>query len=207
MRYLMALILCFCFGQNVYASESGGAQFKGAVALQVTLQARLFEPGNTFDAANYFGTGFNLSDNYVPEIMQLLGVYDANGTSSEFINGTPNPVNMMIHDVLFSGFAKDASAICQKPEVIYFSGMDRGPLKKAVYEQLYGLCGSRSEEAYGDNLVDLWLTFMGYSAPEEEFTAWQDYLMSAEFAQASGPQMVESALYTLLNNPYFLLRR
>lgn len=106
------LATCTFCTQDAMAGAENGSAFKGALNLQAMLSTRFFKPSGTFDISSYFNQHLALQYGYIPPIIQLLGFYDSAGMSSAFVNGTPNPVNMLIHDVIFSSFTHELAQIC-----------------------------------------------------------------------------------------------
>ena len=200
------LATCTFCTQDAMAGAENGSAFKGALNLQAMLSTRFFKPSGTFDISSYFNQHLALQYGYIPPIIQLLGFYDSAGMSSAFVNGTPNPVNMLIHDVIFSSFTHELAQICVDSKAVLFSGAAQ-PINDDLTATLVGICAWSAVETHNANqLMDLWLQTMGYQAPEEEFIAWRDFFMSDDYSAASGQKIIEDGIYAILNNPYFLLR-
>jgi len=178
-------------------SRADGVPLRGYVAVNQVLAARLFKPGSAFYLGHYLDedTGESQGD----DLLALMGTYD---TNSQFINGTPNGINTLLWYLAFTGLSDDLGAVCdppgQQPDVLAL-------LDPEVEKMLEGLCAWKDPTVRtADKLQALWIQFLGFDAPYEEFEAFRDFMLG--LGPESGHQTVSDATFVMLMNPYFLLR-
>ena len=172
------------------------AEFKGAVQIGRELGERLLKRPR-FDMNRYFVW---MEGEDSGSLLMLLGVTVPAGSGTQFINGKPNAINMLLWNHLFFGISRDIGNSCFAD-----TGMEWNPgFRKA----LDGICQWPAPVAQDPKVMEeFWLALMSYDAPKDEFEAWRDFFLNSSFknrpAQETVPAMVVAALY----NPHFLLRK
>ncbi|MGE3974168.1 MAG: hypothetical protein AB7F59_06555 [Bdellovibrionales bacterium] len=189
---LIACLVSLTLGANAFFAS----KFQGYQAINSTLLERLFVPGSKFTFSRFVGSA---------DLTKLLGYHTGTGNEGGFRNGDPNPTNMVIWNLSLNSFAIWLSQACNETPVEdpIFRQLDPDVLGSLKALCAWPQASSRNEA----NLLKVWMLFMQYDAPEAEYLAWKDFLMSAEYARETGPLVIQEALSTLFLNPHFLLRK
>lgn len=171
---------------SVHAGDIGG--YKGYVAIQDTFKYRALKPGTQFQMARYLDDDKNSS--FVPLTLQR-GL-------------APNPLTATSWFILFEGLAKDLAYVCST---------EAGPapveliseLRAEVLVMLLSLCSWPN--VTDQQLLDLWLTIVGYDAPSSEFESWLARFKQEDYRGGSPLAALQDMIQVALLNPYFLLER
>lgn len=179
----------------VHARSAGMSEYRGYVTVNRLLLERLFNPGVDFELGRSIGESY---DPNTTNLLDLLGTYKTGFGSTEFRNGRPNSLNILIWHLLLSEFSKDIGRICLGKNALTFNA--------EFVTSVSTICrwpdGPRTEE----DLFKFWTLIMDHDAPLSEFTQWETFAMSDEMSQFRGAEAVEWLALSALNNPYFLLR-
>lgn len=185
----MRLFLLLALALPVQAQD-----FRGYSTVNQILQERLIRPGADFELGQFVGQNYEAG----PNLLDLLGTYKTGGWGgSGFHNGDPNSLNMLLWHLLLSGLARDMGRICSDDQSV--------PYNDEILALVKRLCEWPAASAREDSLnAAFWTQTMGYDAPVDEYAEWRSFLDGLD---ASGAEAVEVIALTVLNNPYFLLRR
>ena len=189
--------------RNVLAQNVG--QFRGTQAFTESIVRRLFVGTASFNIGPYLGISINP---YGENLSDLLGIYLARGTNSQFVNAEPNPVNLLLWEIVAQGLSRDLGSLCAFPGggPSLLSGM--GTLKPELIAAARDLCQWSDTSARSEaKLEALWLALMRYDAPEAEYLAFRDFFMAAPQLDENSGVHLASMVYAVLMNPYFVLRR
>jgi hypothetical protein len=171
------------------------AEFRGYVRINQTISDRLLEPGQSLELGQYVGQDYEY---LYPNLLDLLGSYKGITTSEDFRNGTPNALSMLLWHMLFSGLARDVSAIC--------GGEMPKPFAPHFVAHVKPLCDWPADSARATPvLYEVWMDLMGYDAPTSEFEEWRRFMQSEAMLTYQGAEAVEWVVLSTLTNPYFLL--
>jgi hypothetical protein len=188
---------------EVSTTASGGRRvggFKGYVVIDQQLRQRVVSPDRAdLHLSRYLGS---YNDEF-SGLVALLGGFAGPGGSSEFRNGDPNAMNMLLWELALGALAGDIAKNCAPP-------LAEGtvPLSSSFAARLAPLCSWPDASAKTEaNLQALWTGLMGFSAPPTEFAAWRDYFLGADspYAQTPAAEAVEAMLTGIMLNPHFLL--
>ena len=186
---------------EIKAAGNRVGEFKGIVATNKILNTRLFKQGGNFqfDVSLYLDRQTSL--------IELLGVYSNIGPLNDFRNGTPNSLNMLLWNLVFSGLSKDIAESCGTPQLV-IEGSIKIDYNQSFAERLGALCkGPVLDLKNEESLLNFWWSVEGFDAPREEYLAWRDFFMSPQspYANAPSKEAIQAMLKTMFLNPYFLL--
>ena len=100
--------------------------------------------------------------------------------------------------VALSGFARSVAGSCNRPRLAFH---------ERFLATLRTLCRWPAPEAKTDAvLLDFWLGVMGYNAPEQEYVAWQEFVLKT-YRDRPAAETIEAMTLAITMNPYFLLHR
>ena len=189
MKYIF---LCLLFTGNF----AQATELKGYVETNQALRERIFDQGGQYEVGDFIGVRYSDFEN---NLLDILGTYKSSGVTLGFKNGQPNSLNILVWKMMFSQLSDKISGLC--------IGGDSTNFSVDFSTQMTGLCKwpaatARSEES----LKTFWTILMGYDAPEEEFLAFRDFFLSDQWSQARPNDVVWAMSYSILMNPYFLLR-
>jgi hypothetical protein len=188
-----SIILSFVILFSSHAiSGISSTQFYGYYQTQAIIKQRVYTEDSQFTIGDYLGS---------KDLGLLLGASSGDGLDSGFRNGLPNATNMSLWRVAMTGLANDWSNVCVD------SYVKQNELNTEAIAIFKAICDWPSSTARNkEGLERLWLLIMGYQAPHEEFEIWSDYFMQDKFKKLSGQEAVDQLSYSILLNPYFLLR-
>ena len=202
--FVASLSLVSCQGgsnsSQVKANGNALGDLKGFDAINGAVTARLVK----VDPADENGPGLARylqgGDQFSGGLTSLLGAYVNAGGTTIYENGQPNALNLALWQVAFAGFALDAAKICsaEAPPV---------QLNDAFAARLRPLCAWPAPAAQDEQvMMDLWLSVMGFQAPQSEFTLWRNWFRSeAAYAEMPAVNVLPNMLVAIMMNPYFLL--
>lgn len=200
----LALVSATSLAAGVRPTSGGNrpGEFKGYFHVQDTLKMRLVAAGNTsFQLSAYFGEAYPQPGG----LAYLLGAFTASGPGTEFKNGAPNSLNMLLWYMAASGFAQDLASVCDtnSPTLPRF----RTNLDQNAFERLRAACVlPEDEEERRAVLQRLWISVVGFDAPRQEFDVWATHFgEDPSFATFAPKDRLAAMLMAALLNPYFLL--
>jgi hypothetical protein len=170
----------------ISAPAQSASQFRGYAAIEKILNGRMSSEKNEIRLSNYLDTNLHV----------LLGSYQA----GVYRNGVPIAVNFLLWKIVMSGFASEASKLCQGEGQEHF---DPEYLEIVSYLCQWPGSAAKNETA----LQNFWLVHMGYDAPETEYTAWKEFFLTSDYKDASAGKVIPSMVTAILMNPHFLLRK
>ena len=173
------------------------AQLKGYEAVERILGERLLVSGD-FDFTRYF-SGMEARD--IGALLLLLGGTPVNSGLSQFENGEPNAVNMLMWDLVANGVSQDLGSSCvSSPQGL--------ALNPTFAKALSDLCAWPATDAQTATVMEnFWLALMSYDAPEDEYSAWRDFFTQSSFSHRPASEAVPAMVTAILLNPYFQLHR
>jgi len=180
----------------------GANSMRGYYAINNILQERLLADDAKLDLSVYFESPTAEEQIFGGSLVDLLGVYKGDGLNSSLRGAQPNALNMTLWFLTLDGLARDLTKVCE-------TGQAGGDLKLNVAAQnaLRGVCAfPEGDSMQTATLRSLWDAAMGFDAPEEEFTAWQEYVRSEEFNYMTAKEAIPQMLMAVWYSPYFLLR-
>jgi hypothetical protein len=186
-------------------------EVRGVVDITKTLRTRLFDESDpqtiTFDVSRVAGPVFRLR--------KQLGVFALEGTTSNYLGGTPTPLRATLWHQVMGRFAAAVGEMCLDPgsNKITFAAYASGPdgqivapssfrLRPAVASLVAKACATNDEETTGQ-LFDAFMGLGGTLAAEKAsfVTAF-----SAGGSPVAKDRVADSVLAMLLN-PHFLLAK
>lgn len=176
------------------AALANVGEYRGYVAAQNLLAERLLLEGQPDRPFSFYPYTDNQGG-----LLNLLGFYQSTGENS-FRNGQPNAINTLVWQLVLQGFANDLADHCR--------GQSSLLLQPVFQSTLATVCRWPAPEAQEESTMRmLWLSVMGYDAPEEEFLAWRDFFLRSSYAAKPAAEAVPALLFSILYNPHFLLRK
>lgn len=130
-----------------------------------------------------------------------LGFYDK--ASFEIKNGDPNSYNMILYVRLVDNIAQWVAESCSPTTIT-----NRPVIKSRLQTSLGKLCAWPLPHAIDqNNLIDFFhqITLFDYSF--EEKLAWLAHFQSSEMQKKNAHDVIYEMTFTLMMNPYFLLKR
>ena len=203
MKTILLFVTLLISGVSAQASQLG--DYRGYFAVQRTVAERGFLPYQAPELAAYVvPSGTPVMPGVIPSVVDLLGIYGGN-LNADFKNGTPNVVSVLVYHVMFSGFSKDLGSLCDSASPDPFKlRAGRNPSLTAALESI---CAWPAESARTeDTLFSYWTLWMGFDAPQEEFEAWQDFVLKT-YSNSSAVETVNAISLAIFLNPHFLLRK
>jgi hypothetical protein len=191
MRFLTFLILLY---SQIALGQA--APFRGATGIEEIITERITGTDHPFTFYRYM---VGIENPY--SMRQLLGVYSDLGGESEFRNGQPNSVNMLLWNWVIDDFASDIQTNCSQSSV-------RIGLLSQVRDTINEICKWPNSDAKSETAMrNFWLAFMSYDAPPEEFDAWKEFFLSSSYKDRPASETVRAMTLAILYNPHFLLRK
>ncbi|MCB0364084.1 MAG: hypothetical protein H6624_08975 [Bdellovibrionaceae bacterium] len=175
--------------------SEASAQYWGYVEINRRIKTAIIKEGEEFDLGMLLGAPYSDFGN---NLLDLLGTYKGNGYGSEFRNGKPNSLNMLLWYLLFKQFSEKLAASCDDASAL--------TLNEAFREVHQALCAWPNVTDADTALAKYWLMVMGFEAPLEEMAKWQDFILSPEAQTWSRQQAIENLNLAIFMNPYYLLR-
>jgi hypothetical protein len=172
------------------------AQYRGYVAINQKVQDTFFMKNTGSSLGSYVDP--NPDFGRLSPLLQLLGTYEGGSYGSEFKNGEPNSLNVLLWYLIFQGFSQDIGAYCV--------GSGTAMLQPEMANLIDSLCAWPEVTDVEVVLTDYWVRVMGFEAPLEEMARWQEFLMSEEAQKWSPSEAVGKMTFAIVFNPYFLLR-
>lgn len=209
-----ALLLAFACSRadgpssDVMSTGRPVGDVRGTALIDKLIRARLLDEGDA-SALN-----FRVEKLGGPEIEQLkalLGQY-ADGGSSDFRGGEPNPFGMMLWHQVVTRFGQGMGAFCATPDgtdQVTFTYGGSAKLNAAFAKKLRTACAwPEAADARLDAAQQLWRGVMGYAVPDEE-AAFKELFVGAQspFAGATTAARVEAMFVAMMLNPHFLLEK
>ena len=185
---------------DVKASGNPVGGFKGYLATQKVLSTRLFSGAtDQFNFLPYLG--------YERSLLELMGSFQTQGSTATFINGTPNAMNMLLWQIVFSGLSSDIASSCGRSsvEINHSAIVNYNP---TFASHLGALCTWPDSNSKNEaNLLNFWLSVQAFDAPREEYESWRDFFLKPDspYAQATSKEAIKAMLMTMLMSPDFLL--
>lgn len=192
---MKTLVFLIVFLPMTLWAQSG--EFRGHVAMDKVIKERILVPNDT-SLLDLFK--FNT---WPYDFAELLGVYDEYTISTGQIrNGTPNAFNMILWHTLMNNLSIVMSREC-RPEV-------RGShiLQSNVAASVRELCKWPMPSAKNSYVYEnLFLDITFYDVPAEEFDVWYNHFVaSGNYDHLTPEKFIQTIMYSLLMNPYFLLQ-
>jgi hypothetical protein len=185
---------------DVKASGVPVGGYKGYAATQKIVATRLFDGArDSFSFIPYLGNGISL--------LKLLGSFENLGSTSSFENSTPNAMNMLLWQIIFSGLSKDIAKSCGDSSIIIGENL-KFNYNSNFANRLGALCTWPDAKAKSEaNLLNLWLAVQGFDAPRQEFESWRNFFLSPDspYANATYQEAIKAMLMTMFLTPDFLL--
>ncbi len=171
-------------------AQAKSSSYRGHTVTEKLLKERLLLPTQEQLFASYLGGN---------SLLNLLGTYGVlpNG-DNHFQNGNPSALNLLVWQLVIDKFAKDVALSCDLQT-------ERLPFTPAFRTSLLQMCAWPNVQDEASMQV-FWLFLTKFDAPEEEFLAWREFLLST-FAGAHREEAIYSMVFTALYNPHFLLRK
>jgi hypothetical protein len=188
MRFLIILV----FFSLSFSAHAKSSQYRGHLATEKLLKERMLERTQRELFASYLG-GRSLLD--------LLGTYGQlpNG-DNHFQNGNPSPLNLLVWQIVIDGFARDVALSCD-------IGSERLPISTNFRPSLLQMCQWPNEASQDEASMQVfWLFLTRYDAPEEEFHAWREFLLT-NYGGVKRETAIYAMVFSALYNPHFLLRK
>lgn len=186
MRFLFILV----FFSLSLSAQAKSSSYRGHMLTEKLLKERLLLPTQKQLFASYLGGN---------SLLNLLGTYgDLPNGDNHFQNGNPSALNLLVWQLVINMFAKDVALSCDLQT-------ERLPFTPAFRSSLLQMCAWPNVQDEASMQV-FWLFLTKYDAPEEEFLAWREFLLSA-FGGARREEAIYSMVFTALYNPHFLLRK
>jgi hypothetical protein len=204
--FICSLSFLSCNLSEPKSSLKGGGNFvgnyRGVVKIEAVLTSRISAP-----KPESFLNGY-----LVESLRSQLGTYSTDRGNVVFENGNPNELNSMLWDLVLSNLAKDLSSICSGEEVSKDSRTMNtlNRIRPDISSIFLNICKWPEESVKNETTVlPLWLSLMGYDAPQSEYMAWRDYFLNANspYSQISGEETLRAMIRSILLNPYFLLEQ
>jgi hypothetical protein len=184
-KLIMPLLLVL--GSGAWAQES---QLKGFRKISLELSNRIAPRNQVLPLMQFVPA---------PGIEALLGTWLTFANVHAYHNGNPNPVNMVIWNVIASQFAESLGQSCIQPKM---------PFNPEFLKSLNALCAWPADSAKTEEaMTAYWILMMGYDAPEQEFRVWREFFLNSEYASKSGAEAVQAMSFAILMNPYFNLEK
>jgi hypothetical protein len=193
--------------------ESGAriGQFRGYAAVNVLVMERLLDPveqsNRYFELARFFGEQYIMDGG----LWSLLGSYSGTGTTSDFRNGTPNGVNMLLWHLGFSSFSAAMGKVCtnKSPAITPSPEIPQFVLSAPVFATMNALCDAGDNaERRAQALAAIWMAVHAYDLPEDEMQAYVAFFnQDPAFLAATPAARLAMAMHGALVNPLFLLER
>lgn len=185
---------------DVKASGAPVGGFKGYAATQKVVATRLFEGArDSFNFNPYLG--------YEGSLLKLLGSFESLGSTTSFENSTPNAMNMLLWQIIFSGLSKDIAKSCGDGSLVIGESLKYN-YNSSFANRLGALCMWPEAKVKNEaNLLNLWLAVQGFDAPRQEFDSWRDFFLSPDspYANATYQEAIKAMLMTMFLTPDFLL--
>lgn len=197
--------------QESFAPENEAiGSYKGYAAISNALASRLVEPGTSFDLAYYLDGSDSGGFMFPGELFKLLGSYQSDGLRSDFQNGQPNGINLLVWHLALSGLGDELGLQCVVPPVLPAPAGSHPPivLQLAPKNAVKGLCGfaGLTEGQRAIALDALWRTLTGWELPESERLAWLEWAKSPELSTLRPEELLSALTEAALFNPHLLLR-
>ncbi len=168
-------------------------RYRGRPEIQNILSERILKPGNKF----YFGQILNDDS-----LANMLGAYPES-PNRRLINVTPNTMNYILWHILARGIADNLIKLTEEP----MAGVFNAAATDKTIELTKKICNWPAAEAKDPkNLESIWLHFLKYDSPEEEFNIWRSFVLSEKFS-LNGKAAASEMFYMMFMNPYFLLKQ
>ena len=176
-----------------------GSRLRGYVVINEMIAQRFLNVDEDLGLGQYLDAIYTDSGliSFGGSILDLLGGYSGGGYGSRFQNGEPNALNMLLWYLLLENFSQNLGQFCQ--------GSFPLKLKESVREVLQDLCQWPQRQSPDEVLARYWFLIMGFDAPVEELSAWQDLARTPQAKQWSAEEVIAHLTLAILYNPYFLL--
>lgn len=181
-------------------SSENGSRLRGYVVINEMIAQRFLNTSEDLGLGQYLDTIYTDSGltSFGGSILDLLGGYSGSGYGSRFQNGEPNALNMLLWYLLLENFSQNLGQFC--------NGSFPLKLRESVREVLQDLCQWPHLASPDEVLARYWFLIMGFEAPVEELSAWQDLARTPQAKQWSREETIAHITLAILYNPYFLLR-
>lgn len=209
---MMKLLLISLLGLSV--SSAWAFRYKGYIETDNLVRSRMIKAGakiktsdpkldkkteERFELGKYIEEAYG-QGSFSTTLLDLLGTYKSTGVSKGFRNGDPNGMSMLLWTMIFQGFSMDIAKLCGQSSSAIF--------EDDVVNAVHALCAWPASSALNQNLwMDLWTFYVGYEAPESEFTLWYNTFIDDNFWRTQPADvLIQSAAMSAFLNPYLLLR-
>ncbi len=178
-----------------------GAEFKGYVEINQILNLRFFGGENKFELGEVINEKYNDSSSTIfgGSLLALLGGYQISGYGTQFRNGVPNGLNMLLWYLLLHHFSQKVSDVCNNATPAL-------PLSDYLKSTLQPFCHWPWNKDNPEALTEYWLLVMSFDAPLEEMSGWQDFARRESLKSQSSSDVIFQLTMAILYNPYFLLK-
>lgn len=181
----------------------GQSGYKGYLEIESTLSKRILVGGKNLDLISYVGGYYSP---YGSSLADLLGVYTA-GTDSQFVNSNPNPLNVLIWNMIFEEVSSQFSSGCREQSVPIDQGPFDGKMNPVAYSALTDICMWPHANAKSDEvLLNFWFSILGFDSPEEEFIAFKEFFLK-NYGDTPAKETIKAMVQVMLNQPYILIRQ
>lgn len=162
-----------------------------------------------FDLTFFLDGGLYDAFGFIPgELFKLVGSYQSDGLRSEFQNGMPNGINILIWYIAFSGISEELAHICDGTAAAQQRNYPQPQFKDAVVNAVTQLCvwPDLSPSMKRQAAQEYWDTLVASDAPSEEQDAWMELVTSDEYTNKRGKDIILDFTVSALLNPYVLIR-
>ena len=128
-----------------------------------------------------------------------MGAFIEQDGEVRFVNGEPNPLNILIWDIAMQGLAHNLVDFCDGRGA-------RLRLKKELKELIQSTCQSYPNISK-EQILDLWMIFIGFLAPFEEAEEFVSFYSAGLKKIEDGETWLFNVFHSLLMHPYFLLQQ
>lgn len=188
-------ILIFAFLTQMPWAAAAPSKMIGFTALEQKILSRVYEApqGQLLTMYGFTQPPFSF--------VQQLGFYEPG--SYNIKNAEPNSFNMVLLSFLMDRIAQDLAQICNTTPFKTFA-----PLKPSMDKALRAFCTWPAPSALEQKNFDQFLlamTVVDLSGKEQ--TAWKQHFQSPSQLTKPREQILYEMSYSLLMNPYFLLKK
>jgi len=210
--------------QGISVGDGMTALYKGYAEISRLIRVRTMAVPSNFELSLYLDQDPNDVKNN--GLLALLGSYaDSLGTSSDFQNGVPNSINLMIWGIELEGFAQDVARICDpapapspspSPAMASTGASAPAPTLEQRFAPVFSenfksvvspFCAGATTRPFDrDSLAALWSELLLFDAPSDEMDAWIAFGMGPDVSAMESKAAIQTLVLTALYNPYFLMR-
>jgi hypothetical protein len=179
---------------------------KGYYQIENLLKTKLIkrENRNSFILQTFLTGSISTSEGEVADIARLLGIYEGVGDRNNPRNAIPNGMNTLLWYITLSKVAASIGENCHRETDDYEVGGE--PADPHFVQNLQALCQFDPAQPIDETKFRaVWNSVMDYGLPEEEYKAWNQYLMEQKKRATKSEEFVAGVFLAMFFNPYFLL--